>query len=215
MKAKLPLLTIHVLLGTTFLGCSARGVAEQHARTLALYTNSVRREADRFSRYRDAIAKARTQNMNLLEESALGAEQELAAEVQIWRLIRDRARLDLYEGIVAATELAQAQQRKMAQQKAEHERLLQSMKGRVAIRTDKLAATSKALAKLAEKPDFKEDLKFYFGFFQEVKGQLDSLRNTARQLCEQANEEAAAISDERPDPNTGSEQPCQVSPDEP
>jgi hypothetical protein len=162
-------------------GCGVAAEARHAAGLTSLYTATVQQELERFARQRDAIAQARVRNAGLLEGSALGAEQKGAVDVSVWRIADDAARLRLYDGILAGTNLAAQAQRELIAQREEYTKAVDAARGGVAVRSADLSRAAQTLASLAKPPDAKAELQFYLGFFKQVRKDLDSAQKIAQQ----------------------------------
>jgi ElaB/YqjD/DUF883 family membrane-anchored ribosome-binding protein len=153
-----------------------------------LYTYQVRSEAEDFAARRDNLAKARTRNINFLEQSTLTAEQRNTNQLHVWRLASAGNRLALYEGVLDGSARIAAQQDELAKLREGHAQAVSTIRSRLTIRSQKLGEASKALAQLAEKIDTEADLQFYLAFFRQVR---ESLERTAEAVGQEVDDAVA------------------------
>lgn len=185
------------LLALAAAGCAVPRTVREDARLMALYTQRLQREAEEFADLRSEIARARTRNVNTIEESALAAEQAGTAQLLTWRIAGDEARVRLLEGILEGTKLAAQQRQEVAARREAHAKAVMEARGGVEVRQENLAATAQALAQIGEKPDRKGERAFYLGFFKQVRAGLDEARKAANAQAEEA---VAAVEGEQSRP---------------
>src|SRR6266581_2353374 len=183
-------LVFWALLPAVLAGCAAPQAARDEARLTALYATRVRLDAAAFAQARDSIAKARTRNMNALETAAFEAEREISVARSVWQISDNNARLWLFDDLRQATELVGAQQQQLEEmQNAQREALTAAHSG-VKLREDKLTQAAKQLAKLADPPDKRAELAFYWSFIRAVKDEVDKLKKDAEKSANDALAEA-------------------------
>lgn len=180
-----------VLFGGVF-GCCTMDEAHESAKLLAAYTNKVKERGEALARSRDAIAKARQNNADILERGTLQLEQRRERNVLIWKTIGNvDSRLKLFETVHTATERASEQRRATEKLQQDQATRLAAIRSRVNLRSEKLAEVAAALSQLAAEPDFETSAKFYYEFFKTVADSIEEAEEAAKSMAEQSGADAA------------------------
>ena len=183
--------TFPVLLLLTLggVGCVPHS-ARNDARLVSVLTDNVARKGEQFAAFREALAKARQRNMDALERSALESEQGVQQVQSIWTIANLNAQAKAFQDLQVAMDVSSQQRAASAKLKEEQAKALDALHTGVRVRTDDLAATSKALARLAEEPDIQSQLKFLAAFGREVKKALDEAEKQAKAQADAGKDEA-------------------------
>jgi|HubBroStandDraft_1064217.scaffolds.fasta_scaffold99981_2 hypothetical protein len=165
-----------LLLGLVLLGACSVHRAELHARELAQLTYKVSVRADKIQQQRMQLVRARQVLVNQMIRDAAVMEQDVAGQVQRWRLSGhpDLGQVfqDLHDG--AQADLDRAHSR--VQQSAAQAQFLQELRSQAGIRIGKVDATAMALAQLSEDGTLRDHLEFFVGFLRDAKAALDLLQ---------------------------------------
>jgi hypothetical protein len=162
-------------------GCSTMQSARDTASVLALYTAQVKADSEKFSAARLELDKARTENIDFLEQSAVELENGNALGLKVWHLSNNDDRAKLCEGLTASSDLASKQADEFAALRAKQAEAVANMKSVIIVQSKQLEETAKGLSALAEKPSWQDEAKFYFGFLSEVRTDIDNLSTNAAQ----------------------------------
>jgi hypothetical protein len=171
-----------VILALTTAACATQKEQRSAARVLALHTQAVQTDLQKFADKRALAHIARQRSINTLEESRLRRENLNDEKVRAWQ-ISDPARLALFRGVIAATDAAAARAAEAETQIRANETALASMKSQVLTRQDQLKRTSKTLAALSERDKLKVQLQFYRSFWQDVQKSIESAAGAAEEAA--------------------------------
>ena len=127
----------------------------------------------------------------------------MAMDSVLWALM-DPVRLKLFQTVVDATSLASRLQQQTLVLRTANERAIIAAHGGASVNSKSMAKTAQTLATLAQEPDLDAQLKFYAGFFKEVRASSDSLKVAATKQAKAAtdaadNKKAAASSTQNPE----------------
>ena len=175
-----PLFMVILLLVTT--ACATQKEQRSAARVLALHTQAVQADLQKFADKRALAHIARQRSINTLEESRLRRENLNDEKLRVWQ-ISDAARLALFRGVVAATDAAATRAAEAETQIRANETTLTSMKSQVATRQEHLKKTAKVLAALSERDKLKAQLQFYRSFWQDVQKSIESASAAAEEAA--------------------------------
>ena len=167
-----------LLLSSLLLAACATRVAERKsAERLAGHVSHMQTSLAALAESRANIAAARAQVSHRLLRSAV--------ETEVWNaenrenLLSEDQRTAL-ETTIRNGDAAVERRAKADAELAEAEKLTRAHASHVNPRTEELGATAKLLGRLAEKERWREQVKFYFHFFREVKTGLDEMTKTAQ-----------------------------------
>lgn len=189
MMHKTWVMTLPLVLLLLVAGCAVPQKARDDASLLAAYTNKVKSDAERYRSFRDDLAKARWDNMHLLERDTLEVHQETVTFVGAWEAAEDRGRIRLYNAVVAAAAEAADQQDKFRELLEKQKHIRKETKTLFKVRSEKLQETAKALAALGKQPDYEAQGKYLVDFFREVKKSVDEANAEAKEQAERGQDE--------------------------
>ncbi len=168
--------------------CANLSAARESSKLMAVYTTKLQHISEEFSNHRDALAKARTANVNRLEASALRAEQGNSIELYLWSLETDDSKRTLLDGVLKSADHVRALEEKTQMLRDDHAKRVKEAAGAVRVRSDALSDTAAALAQLGEEPDIGKRISFYRGFFEDVRKAVDAAEKESAQRLERATE---------------------------
>jgi len=176
------------------LACACATQKEQRsaARILALHTQAVQADLQKFAEQRALANQARQRSVSTLERSRLQRETLNDDRVRTWQ-ISDPARLALFRGVLAATEAAATRAADTEVRIRASEALLANMKAKVATRQQQLKKTSQALAALAERDALKTQLLFYRSFWIDVQKSIEAAAAEAEKAANAAAEAPGGV----------------------
>lgn len=177
-------LFIATLIFTTA-ACTTQSHQRSAARVLSLHTDAVQADLQKFADKRAIANQARQRSINILDQSRLEREHRNDERARTWQ-ISDKARLDLFRGVIAATDAAAARAAEAETQLRANQALLASMKSQVATRQEQLKKTSKALAFLSERDKLEAQLRFYRSFWADVQKSIEEAAESADQAASAA-----------------------------
>ena len=186
MSIRKILLGLFIVSATTIVSCSGLDTARKHSNILALQINSVSKNAVEFRQAREKLNRARLKNMSNLEMAALSIEQDQAMDQAIWSISKQDPRFILYSKIINVVDQRGTQLSEFEDMKRKREKEISETKSLIEINNDKLAATSKSLSKLAEKPNVSEQLLFYYEFISKSIKDIDESNKDAVENLENA-----------------------------
>jgi len=158
-------------------GCGTQRAQRESATRLAGQISQMQTDLGAMAESRKNIAVARHHVSERLLRSAL--DTELANADRLENMDREPRRL--FDEAVKRAEDASARRAKADEEMAGAEAIAMAETSRIDTHAEELAAAAKLLGRLAEKPNWREQLKFYFHFFGEVKDSLDEMKADADQ----------------------------------
>lgn len=185
-----------LLLGLALVGCSAPKHMREDTRVLGLYVQTVKNDAQNFSRLRDASTKARLANITALELKTLRAEQALQRDLQILQIIDDKERLRVLTTLQNASAALVAQRKEYDAKSASAKENVEKAKSALNFQLAKLTEASTALLKLGENRRLREEVEFYADFLKQLQAGLDkdkkNVEDTTKDATAKANDMAKA-----------------------
>jgi hypothetical protein len=169
--------------------CSTRLAERKTAERLAGQVSHMQTSLATLAESRVAIAAARAQVSRRLLQSAL--ETEVLNAENIENLLNDEQRARL-ETTIQKADVAIRRRAKADSELADADARARADADRVNPRSDELGLTAKLLSRLADKERWREQMKFSFHFFNELKITLDDVTQTAQKNLYAANELTAA-----------------------
>ena len=167
-------------LASLLTGCAAPKELRNDTRTVGLYVQTVKNDAEEFARLRDAATKARMANIAALELKTLRAEQAIQRDVHVLEIIQDKERMQLLAALRNASDLIVAQRKEYEARSAGAKSDVEKAKSALNFRISKLSETSATLLKLADDRTLREDIQFYSGFLKQVRDHVKtSLKDDA------------------------------------
>jgi hypothetical protein len=171
-------------------GCAGARQVRTTAGVLSLYSAQVKTEADRIASSRTHLVKARTMNLNALEESTVETESRNAVQLRIWQAAAGADSQRLLSLVSDTANLAASQTESLIQLQAQHQEALAHLSAATTFQTAKLEEASKTLATLAEKPAPKDEISFLVGFVSEVRANLKATTNAVSQAISAGTQDA-------------------------
>ena len=175
--------------------CSTQTAQRETASRLAGQVSKMQTDLNAMAESRTNIAVARHHVAERLLRSAL--ETELANADRLDNMAADARRK--FDDALKKAEQAKKRRAKADEEIAAAEALAKEAKSRVNPHTEELGAAAKLLGRLAEKPNWKEQLNFFFHFFSEVQSSLDEMNDESEQS---ENEAESQTADQAPAPAT-------------
>lgn len=168
-------------------GCANPQVTRDSAKLLAAYTGKVKDQGDRYAQWRNDVAAERAWNIGLDEQNASALEHENNRALAVFKIVDDKTRLELFSAIRETTQknLLSAPL-SAASTPAPADPIADTVTQAAKARAGKLTEAAKALGQLAEDPDPKDELKFYWDFFSAVDASIQAARNKEKDEAEQA-----------------------------
>ncbi len=168
-------------------GCVAPEV-RKGAELLASFTYQVSEESADFVQSRTALAQARQANIAMLEVNATELENAISRDIAVWELsgADGKRRAELIKGILKFANNTAAQSAELADLRKKHEASIASVKSAVEIRQMELSTVAKALATLSQDQDLKSEMKFFIGYFKEVRNGIDEAKDAAAENAKAA-----------------------------
>jgi hypothetical protein len=157
--------------------CATRTAEQKAAERLAGQISHMQTNLASLAESRVNIARARGNVSQRLLRSALETEVINAENRDNLLNADQRTKLD---NAIKKADISVQRRAKADAELAAAEALVQADASRVNPRSEELGATAKLLSHLAEKQSWREQAKFYFHFFNEVKASLDEMTATAR-----------------------------------
>jgi hypothetical protein len=176
-------------------GCIPQS-ARNDARLLAALTQKVKTDGVAFTAFRDDLDRARQRNIDVLEENVLEVEQATRHVLDVWDLSADKKPLEFFTKVHAATDRYAQALKDMADLRARQAKEMAELRRGVEIRSSQLEETAKALARLAEAPNFQAQAQFLIGYAKDLNEVLKKARakaaeeaNTAKKGVEKKGED--------------------------
>ena len=160
-------------------GCAADTALRQDAKMLSIYVEKVKSDAVAFEGARDRVANARTSTLEYLETQTLKNEQELQRELAARQITQDRDWLAFFDSLKHAPEQIAKQREELQARDSEASSAIESARGAVDVRADKLTEASKALATLSDPPSTKGDVRFLAAFAKQVNAGIETKKADA------------------------------------
>ena len=183
MNTRNTFVALTALAGLYLAGCSVPKQARETAGVLSLYTAHVKIDTENYAASRLELNKARTANIDYLEQSAVKMENANALQLKIWQLSNNDERAKLCQGLTETTVLAAGQADAFSALRQKQSDAVANMKSAITVQSKQLDDTAKGLSTLAETPTWTDDAKFYFGFLSEVRAGITNLgSNSLSQL---------------------------------
>jgi hypothetical protein len=168
-------------------GCANPRATRDSAKLLAAYTGKVKDQVDRYAQWRNDLAAERAWNIGLDEQNALALEHENERAVAVFKIAEDKIRLDLFSALRETTQKNLPSVPSAAAPAATpSDPVADAVTQAAKARAGKLAEAAKALGQLAEDPDPKDELKFYWDFFGAVDASIQAARDKEKNEAEQA-----------------------------
>jgi len=193
IKIRMPTLLVLLLL-IPIAACGVPKAARNSANLLSAYTNNIKNEGIKFSKFRNDLAKFRLRDTVELEKQVVTNEQSVSQFLSGWKVkpgAKD-SRLTLYEGLLESSEQTVQSQLSLSELDKEQLAISSSLNEAVNFRSDKLTETAKALSLLGSEQNFQEYLKFLINFFKEVQTSLDELETDTSNQATEASEKPLA-----------------------
>lgn len=170
-------------------GCVAPEV-RKGAELLASFTHQVSEEGANFVQSRTSLAQARQANIAMLERSATELENSVSRDIAVWELsgADGKRRAELMKGIRKIANDSSTLRAEMEDLRKKHEASIASAKSAVELRQKELSAVAKTLTSLSQSPDLQSEIKFFTGYFNEVKKGIDEAKTASAENVEAANE---------------------------
>jgi hypothetical protein len=184
-----PLLPALLVLLGAVTGCVPT-TARDDARLMSALTEKVARKGQQFAAFRQSLAEARQRNIDALERNALASEQTVQHTQSLWTIGNLNDQLKAYRDVQTAMDLSAKQREASVKLREEQAAALDAVHTGVNLRTDNLAATSQALARLAEEPDLETQVKFLIGFGRAVQKSLKEAEEQAKAQSQAGEKEA-------------------------
>jgi len=165
--------------------CATQTAERKAAERLAGQVSHMQTSLAALADSRVQIAAARAQVSQRLLRSAVETEVFNAENRENLLTADQRTKLD---NVLEKADAAVQRRAKADAELAAAEALAKADTARVNPRTEELGLTAKLLGQLAEKERWREQAKFYFHFFKEVKTSLDEMTETANTERDAAND---------------------------
>jgi hypothetical protein len=167
--------------------CANPQATRDSAKLLAAYTGKVKDQVDRYAQWRNDLAAERSWNIGLDEQNASALEHENDRALAVFKIVDDKKRFDLFSAIRETTQkrLPPAHST-TAPPPTPIDAVADAVTQTAKARAGKLAEAAKALGQLAEDPDPKDELKFYWDFFSAVDTSIQAARDKEKDEAEQA-----------------------------
>jgi chaperonin cofactor prefoldin len=179
--------TILIMAAIVLTGCVPSKVREG-ADLLAAYTHQVSEEGTDFVRSRTAITQARRSNIAMIEVNTVELENAVSRDLAIWELSGNvgKRRVELTKGVRALSNSVTAKNAELSDLRKRHEASIAAAKSAVDMRQAELSKVSNALATLSQDLDFQSEVKFFTGYFDEVKAGIHEAKEQAKQQMKNA-----------------------------
>lgn len=168
-------------------GCVAPEV-RKGAELLASFTHQVSEESTDFMQSRTALAQARQANIAMLEANATELENAISRDIAVWELsgVDGKRRAELMKGIQKFANDRAAQSAELADLRKKHEASITSAKSAVEVRQKELSIVAKALTSLSQSPNLQSEIKFFTGYFKEVRKGIKEAKDAAAESTKAA-----------------------------
>lgn len=167
-----------VILILLFSACATQREQVSAARVLSLHTKAVQAELQQFSDLRTIADRLRQRSINAIDDARVERENQ-NDEILRTLALSDSQRLDLFRGIIAASNAAAARAADAAVQRRANEAALAATTSKVAMRNTELGKTAKLLTSLSERDKLSDELKFYRAFWADVNKSIDDANKAA------------------------------------
>lgn len=170
-------------------GCVAPEV-RNGAELLASFTHQVSEEGANFVQSRTSLAQARQANIAMLELNATELENSVNRDIAVWELSGADGRrcAELMKGIQKIANDSSALRAELADLRKKHEASITSAKSAVELRQKELSAVAKTLTSLSQSPDLQSEIKYFAGYFKEVRKGIDEAKTASAENTEAAKE---------------------------
>ena len=168
-------------------GCVAPE-ARKGAELLASFTHQISEENTDYVQSRTALAQARQANIAMLEANATELENAISRDIAVWELsgVDGKRRAELMRGIQKFANDTAAQSAALADLRKKHEASISSAKSAVELRQKEFSTVAKALTTLSQNPDLQSEIKFFTGYFKEVKKGIKEAKAAAAESTKAA-----------------------------
>ncbi len=154
-------------------GCLTSAGGQDAAKLLSAHVTIVAEKGKRFADARDELAKARLRNLQMLENSLVEIEEENAIDLYAWRVVGAKFRMDLYEGIMVATNDESNRHLLRKQRRERQEKELAKRKSAVKFKQSEMIESAKKLTLLAEEKSLRDEIDRLRDFTQEVLAEIE------------------------------------------
>jgi hypothetical protein len=170
-------------------GCVAPEV-RKGAELLASFTHQVSEEGINFVQSRTSLAQARQANIAMLELNAAELENSVNRDIAVWELSEadGKRRAEIMKGIRKIANDSSTLRAEMEDLRKKHEASIASAKSAVELRQKELSAVTKTLTSLSQSPDLQSEIKFFTGYFKEVKKGIDEAKDASAENAKAAKE---------------------------
>lgn len=170
-------------------GCVAPEV-RKGAELLASFTHQVSEEGTNFVQSRTSLAQARQANIAMLELNATELENSVNRDIAVWELsgADGKRRAELMKGIRKIANDSSMLRAEFVDLRKKHEASIASAKSAVELRQKELSAVAKTLTSLSQSPNLQSEIKFFTGYFKEVKKGIDEAKTASAKSVEAAKE---------------------------
>jgi len=175
-----------LIVAVALTGCASQQIQRDSARVLAAKAIEVQHDLEAFSIARQNADIARQRTANRLLRSALETEALNTAQLAMWRVAEDKARLSIADELMRAVDAAVKQSHAADESIARAIALADGTKSRVATRSDQLGATAKVLGQLAEKEPLRDRIAFQVHFVDEVHESINEASKAAEKAAKGA-----------------------------
>jgi len=182
-------------------GCATRGGAVKVTpeASIAATIQQFQKDADDFAASRRAVVRERQRLLDEAEADTARAKARTEQIKTLWQIAGDQEKLQLYDGILAASQQAASALDAIDTLVEEHRANQARLDTKANIRQDKLAAVAKALLSLGSDDSLKDVAKFYVGFIAATKDQIEALQKQATSATPSADPSAGGGAAEEPD----------------
>jgi len=181
--------TIIVLSALFVAGCATDAAQRTAAERLAGQVSRMQTDLAAMAESRTNIAIARDHITERLLRS--GIETELVNTEHLQSLTSDQRRM--FDNAIKTADSEKARKGKAEAEILASEAAAKSEVAHIDTHAEDFAGAAKLLGRLAEKPNWTEQLKFYFHFFNEVKDSLDEMNKKTKESETAAESQATAL----------------------
>lgn len=166
------------IIGTlVFTACATQSAQRTAAERLAGQVSQMQADLSAMADARTNIAIARDHVTERLLHSALDAENNNEERKQGL----NTGQRQMFDNAIKSAEAAKTRRAKADAEMLAAETLAKAETSRIDTHAEDFAAAAKSLGRLAETPNWKEQLSFYVDFFREVKKSLDDMDQQTKQ----------------------------------
>jgi hypothetical protein len=162
-------------------------------RMVALYIQTVKKDAEDFKELRDLSTQARMTNIVALELKTLRTEQAIQRDLQEVEVTGDLERLKLLTAIQNASTLVLQQRQDYATKAKSAKADMENAQSAVSFQYSKLTEAAATLLRMAEGRSARDDAKFYVDFIKQVRTHVETdLKENTKQATGQSKAAATA-----------------------